>query len=374
MLIMSAVFNVNQEPFHVPSLEAPHEEKTECWRIWAAKEVQNRSVLGHYVLDGHISHFSGYAACARHVTNPLLMPASDSAFDAATPDEWIREMQKQRSSSRTFRELFLGLFTSTRNPSDSILSSYFTLRIVLEGLQSLAADVLEAEGHPAVGTPTKEDIATAMIKFHNQYLSTTDAFTVDQLELLIRWHTIFLDLATPSTALCRKICAIHGIVQSLHETGKVPVPGRLDLAAWSQSPDGMRAVLHSLAIQKIVEKMPLGRSSAIHLPAAIFAVATVYSARCIAGSSMITAPKNFTWESVWNVNDSGPTEPSTQAFLSCNYAKTAPNSRTKNLMYEINSLQLTLNSISSRWGVSHEMDALLSKWIAISNDRNQVSA
>lgn len=165
---------------------------------------------------------------------------------------------------------------------------------------------------------------------------------------------------------------MNGISQNLHETNKAPVPRGLDLAAWSQSPDGMRAVLHSLAIQEIVEKMPLGRSSGIHLPAAIFAVATIYSARCIAGVSMITAPRNFTWENAWDVNESeNLADSSIQAFLGCNYAKTAQNSRTKNLMYEINSLQITLNSISSRWGVSHEMDALLGKWIAIANDRIQ---
>lgn len=366
------MFNINQASFNVPSLEASHEEKTACWKLWAAKEVQNRSVLGHYMLDGHISQFSGYAACARHVTNPLLIPASDAAFEAATPDEWIREMQKQRSTPRSFRELFLHLFASTLVRNHKVTSSMFTLRVVLEGLQSLAADVLEAEGQPAVGTPTKKDIATAMVRFYNQYLCTSDALTVDQLELLIRWHTIFLDLATPSTALCRKICAMNGISQNLHETNKAPVPRGLDLAAWSQSPDGMRAVLHSLAIQEIVEKMPLGRSSGIHLPAAIFAVATIYSARCIAGVSMITAPRNFTWENAWDVNESeNLADSSIQAFLGCNYAKTAQNSRTKNLMYEINSLQITLNSISSRWGVSHEMDALLGKWIAIANDRIQ---
>ncbi|CZR64180.1 related to C2H2 type zinc finger domain protein [Phialocephala subalpina] len=368
------MFNMNRASSNVPPLEASDEEKTECWRIWAAKEVQNRSILGHYVLDGHISQFSGYPACARHVTNPLLMPASDAAFEAATPDEWIREMQKQRSPPHSFRELFLDLFALTITLNNSIESSIFTLRVVLEGLQSLAADVLEAEGHPAVGSPTKKDIATAMIRFHSQYLSTTDAITVDQLELLIRWHTIFLDLATPSTALCREICAMHGIAQNLHEMSKVPVPRDLDLAGWSQSPDGMRAVLHSLAIQEIVEKIPLGRSSGIHLPAAIFAVATIYSTRCIAGFSMITAPRTFTWESVWDVNDSGNlADPAIQAFLSCSYAKTAQHSRTKNLMYEINSLQITLNSISSRWGVSHEMDSLLSRWIAIANDRIQTN-
>jgi hypothetical protein len=366
---MSLVYNTDQN-FIVPPRSASQAEKTECWKIWAAREVQNRSILGHYILDGHISQFSSHPACARHVTNPLLMPSSDTAFDASTPDEWILEMEKQ-PPPLCFRELFLDLFSSTPTGESTTLS-IFTLRVILEGLQSLAIENLEAGGHAAVGTPTKNDISQALLKFHNQYL-TTLAHSSDKMELLIRWHTIFLDLATPSTTLCRKICAMHDITQNLHEASKAVVDD-LDLPGWAQSTDGLRAVLHSLAIKEIVEMMPLGRSSGIHLPAAIFAVATIYNARCLAGFSLITAPKNFTWESVWGNDSPEHADASIQTFLSRRYhAKTAQQSRTKNLMYEINSLQITLNSISSRWGVSHEMDSLLTKWIAIANDRNMTS-
>ncbi|KUJ14151.1 uncharacterized protein LY89DRAFT_784146 [Mollisia scopiformis] len=366
------MFSSNDGPLIVPSLNAPEEEKMECWKMFAAREVQNSSVLGHYVLDGHIAQFSGYAACARHVTNPLFVPCSDAAFDATTPDDWIREMQKQDSTPRCFRELFLNLFSPHPLPPGSITSSVFTLRVILEGLQSLASDNLEARGN-AVGTPTKADIAQALMKFRSQYLSTSSTLSTDQMELLIRWHTIFLDLATPSTALSKNICAPYGIAEDLHGPSKVSVES-FDLAVWSQSSDSLRAVLHSLAIQEIVEMMPLGRSSGIHLPAAIFAVATIYSAQCLAGFSLITTPKDFTWESVWNMSESGHlADPSMQAFLSCTYAKTAHPSKTKNLMYEINSLQITLNSISSRWGVSHEMDALLTRWVTIANERTERS-
>jgi hypothetical protein len=81
------MFNVGQESYTVPSLDSPGGKKLECWKVWAAQEVQHRAVLSHYVLDGHISQFSGYAACARHVTNPLQIPAPDAAFDATTANE-----------------------------------------------------------------------------------------------------------------------------------------------------------------------------------------------------------------------------------------------------------------------------------------------
>ncbi|PVH79349.1 hypothetical protein DL98DRAFT_420547 [Cadophora sp. DSE1049] len=368
------MFNDPRSAFPVPSLLAAEEDKIEAWKLWAAREVQNRGVLGHYVLDGHISQFSGYAACARHVTNPLLMPASDAAFDAATADEWIKEMQKSGDDRMSFRELFNKMFSGPSRTNPHL--SNFTLRVLLEGLQSLSADLQEAGGAVAVGTPRKSEISAALIRIYKEHLETQTP-SVDQLELLIRWHAIFLDLASPTTAMCRKLCAAFDIPQNLHGTSKQDV-GDFDLGVWSQSVNGMRAVLHALAIQDIVEKMPFSRAHAIHIPAAIFAVSTIYSARSIAGFASITAPKSFKWESVWGsdldaqANNSDAATIDMNCFLSCRYSRTTPNSITKSLMYELNSLQINLNSISSRWGVSHEMDRVLNRWISIANERHPI--
>ncbi|KAG4438938.1 hypothetical protein IFR05_005564 [Cadophora sp. M221] len=368
------MFNFDQSPFHVPSLLAPEEEKVEAWKLWAAREVQNRGVLGHYVLDGHISQFSGYATCARHVTNPLLMPSSDSAFDASTVDEWIKEMQKSGEGRMTFRELLNKAFYGS-TPNNLVLSN-FTLRVLLEGLQSLSADLQEADGEVAVGTPRKSEISAALLRIYKEQLETSTP-SVDQLELLIRWHAIFLDLATPTTALCRRLCASFGVTQNLHSTSKQDI-GDFDFGVWSQSVNGMRATLHALAIQEIVEKMPFSRAHAIHIPAAIFAVSTIYSARSIAGFPSITTPRSYRWENVWTNNLESQSSPDAATlnmnrFLSCRYSRTTPDSTTKSLMYELNSLQINLNSISSRWGVSHEMDRILNKWISIANERHPIS-
>jgi hypothetical protein len=247
----------------------------------------------------------------------------------------------------------------------------------LEGLQALAADIQEADGRPCVGTPTRLDISRALLRLYNGRLKSDEHNHVDKMELLIRWHSIFLDLATPSTALCRKMCVAYGIEQQLHGTSKENLTG-FNLAAWAQTADAFRAVLHALEIQDIVERMPLGRSHAIHLPAAIFAVSTIYSARCIGGFPTISTPKKFSWESVWRLDLTEAAQSNTfvspdkdmEAFLNCEYSRNTLNSTTKNLLYELNSLQITLNSISSRWGVSHEMDGLLHRWTAIANDRH----
>ncbi len=369
------MFNMGRTPFAIPCLDAPEDEKVDLWKTWAALEVQNRSVLGHYVLDGHISQFSGYPASSRHVTNPFPLPASDAAFEARTADSWIQEMRSQDRTQISFREIFVSVFSPRSLHNERLSLSNFTLRIILEGLQSLVAEVQEAEGLPAVGTPVKTDIIYALLCIYHDQFQGSDS-SIDRRELIIRWHSICLDLATPSTALCRKICATHGVEQSLHGTTRQDLE-TFDLFSWSQSSDGLRALLHAVSIQEIVETMPLRRLHAIHLPAAIFSVATIYSARCIAGRPSAAVPGDVRWECLWDseVSDmTHPQKPDMQAFLSGTYSSQCGSTPTiKNLMYELNSLQITLNSISSRWGVSHEMDELLQKWVSIANGGNQMS-
>ena len=306
------------------------------------------------------------------------MPASDAAFDATTADDWIHQMRKAEPSRRSFREVFVALFTSKYlQMDDYFLLSNFTLRVLLEGLQSLAADIQEAGGQPCIGTPSRTEIAHALIRIYQKHLQGDQSSSVDRMELLIRWHSICLNLAAPSTALCRRMCVAYDIQQELHGTSREALAG-FDLVAWSQSSDALRAVLHALAIQHIVEKMPLGRSHAIHLPSAIFAVSTIYCGRCIGGFPTISTPRNISWETVWEVDVSEMTQSNTlipldrkmRAFLNGEYSRSTPNATTTNLVYELNSLQIILNSISSRWGVSHEMDGVLQRWIAIANERH----
>jgi hypothetical protein len=367
------MFNIQKPSFIIPSLDAPEDEKTEAWKTWAALEVQHRSVLGHYLLDGHISHFSGYEACARHMTNPLHIPAPDAAFEASTVDEWIMQMQSGVPPSCSFRELFNQLFSRSLNEQVLVLSN-FTLRILFEGLQSLVAELQQTHGQPAVGTPSKKDVAAALIRLYNTHLRTPKQNDVEQMELLLRWHSICLELAVPSTTLCRRLCADHSISQTLHDVGD-STSNVFNFREWSQSQDCLRGILHCMAIQEIVERLPLGRSHAIHLPAAIFAVSTVYSARCLAGFPTVTTPQAFSWERVWKVDADFTGNPrildtDVETYLSGKLPKFGPNSCTKSLTYELNSLHIILLAVSSRWGVSHEMDSILNRWMTVINERN----
>lgn len=135
---------------------------------------------------------------------------------------------------------------------------------------------------------------------HNGRLAHSDPSVVGNLELLVRWQSICLGIATPTSMLCRKLCAFYGIQQQLYVENDTSIRD-LDLRAWAQSVSGLRALLHAIAIQDIVDRLPLGRSHAIHLPAAIFSAATIYSAHCLAGSPTVVIPDLVQWQDVWSV-------------------------------------------------------------------------
>jgi hypothetical protein len=346
----------------VPDLNAPEHEKVEAWKTWAAKEVMKRAVLGHYILDGQISEFSGHPVCTRHVTNSFSMPAPEPVFDATTVDTWIFAMRLHPVQKTSFREVYISLFSGKESDPQGMPLKNFAVRVVLEGLQSLATEI--STGH-AVGTPSKMTIAKALTKLHNERLLHSE-HTVENIELLVRYHTICLNLATPTTMLGHRICHLYSISQQLHQP-LAPDPS-FTLREWANSTDGLRALLHAIAIQDLVEKLPLGRSHAIHLPTAIFAVATIYTARCLTGLSKTLAPTVFLWQDVWNDDSSA----SLYTFFEGGQLDSECEPVVRNLMYDLNSLQITLSSISLRWGVSNDMDELLQKWIAVAESNKSL--
>lgn len=354
------------ESLPVPPLDASDAEKVEAWKVWMAHEVQNRAVLGHYILDGYIAQFSGNSSCVRHVTNPLYQPSSDDTFMARNADDWIREMAKPNSVALSFREIFVMLF-SPESLMSTISISSFSIRVLLEGLQSLVSDAHEANG-TAIGTPSKAEISQALLRLYKEQLHPEDTHSVETLELLIRWHSICLDLASPTTKLCRNMCASYFIQQQLHD-GSDLVDINFDLARWNKTPDARRALLHSMAIQDIIERLPLGRSHVLHLPAAVFAASTIYSGFCLGGASSVFYPNQFRWEDVWSYDAANASqtiriqEPIIVTFLQGRYCSEPPGSTSKNLIYDLNSLQVILKSLS-RWGISHEMDIILQGWIS----------
>jgi hypothetical protein len=357
-----------------PSLDDPEAEKVHRWKLWAAREIQLRALLAHYLLDGQISQFSGDPTCARHAANPLGLPSSDSIFEANTVDEWIAQINAARHPSTSFRAIFFSLFYTPNDFQgiDQAMSS-FSVRVLLEGLKSFILEDNEAGG-PAVGTPTRHDTCRALGHLYHYIQRSTHLSAADRSESLIRWHAISLDLATESTQLCRKLCYKLGIRQNISGGAKKD-RFQFDAKTWVNTINARRALLHAVAIHEIAEGLPIGRSRAIHIPSSLFAAATVYCAFALAGASILTLPYIPEWENVMaldpNLAPDGPLTPSSgtesdvKNFLYGVHPLTNASSMTRNILYDLNLLQTFLRFSSQQWGVCSEMGSVLEQWISL---------
>ncbi|KAK5800154.1 hypothetical protein VI817_002366 [Penicillium citrinum] len=359
---------------NLPSINAPFTEKEHQWRVWAAREIQQRALLAYYVLDGLVAQMSGDGASARHVSNPLGLPSSEAAFDASTPDEWLAHMHSQKPDQSSFRAIFRSLFppVGSFRPLDYPFSA-FGLRVVLEGLQSLISD---CDGPDlAVGVPGRSDVRRALAQVHETISMSIHFSAAERLEILLRWHTVCLDAMINSTVLSRHVCARYNISQHV-PGGTRDVQADFDLVKWVNSEDARCAVLHAVAIQDIIEQLPRGRAHVIHMPSSLFAAATVYVVFSLTGTATVHLPRTIIWQDallsysdLYIDHDDMPPPPGseTRRFVESEQAvSSAPvGGSVRNLLYELNSMQKLFRCLSSQWGIARDMDEIVARWIQI---------
>ncbi|KAL4763517.1 C2H2 type zinc finger domain protein [Aspergillus foveolatus] len=369
---------LDSEPFSiedVPFPNTPSSEKDRKWRTWAAREIQQRALLAYYILDGLVAQMSGDGASTRHVANPLTLPSSEAAFDANSADEWLTHMRSQKAEQPSFRLIFRSLFppTSSFRALDYQLSA-FSLRVILEGLQSLVSDSDECD-LAAVGVPGRSDVRRALAQVHETITMSIHLSAPERLEVLLRWHTICLDTMINSTVLCRHVCARYDIPQQVSGGSRTLRPG-FDMLNWVNTEDARRALLHAIAIQDIIEQLPRGRAHVIHMPSSLFAAATVYVVFALAGIANIHLPRTIVWQDALlshadlNLGCESGFRPSTGSetsrFVTEGRTDSPPGvAAVRNLLYEMNSMQKLFRCLISQWGIAHDMEEIVNQWIIL---------
>ncbi|GAB1191903.1 hypothetical protein APSETT444_001087 [Aspergillus pseudonomiae] len=368
---------LDSEPYSLESLPFPSAsmEEKECqWRTWAAREIQQRALLAYHVLDGLVAQMSGDGTSTRHVANPLVLPSSEVAFDASNVDEWLALMRSQRPDQPSFRLVFRSLFppVSSFRPLDYQLSA-FSLRVILEGLQSLVSDSDEGD-LVAVGVPGRSDLRRALAQVHETVSMSIHLSAEERLEVLLRWHTICLDTMINSTVLCRHVCSCYDITQHVSGGSRTVKPG-FDMTKWVYTPDARRALLHAIAIQDIIEQLPRGRAHVIHMPSSLFAAVTIYVVFSLAGVATIHLPRTIAWQDALlshadlNLGCEGSrasTGSETRRFVEEGHTDSPPGlGAARNLLYEMNSMQKLFRCLISQWGIAHDMEEIVNQWITL---------
>jgi hypothetical protein len=358
----------------LPSLSASDDQKNTAWRRWAAKEIQQRALLGHYLVDGLISRMSGELTSVRHAANQLGPPSREAAFEARNAEEWLAHMQGQErpTAAYSFRKIISSLFSPLTPVEMPTQLSAFSLRVILEGLQSLASEG-DSDDDVLVGVPTKFEFRRALARIHVMISESASMSEPERLEILLRWHTICLDACKDSSVLCRSLCSRYGVTQHVCQ-GREMRRTELDLVSWANTEDSRRALLHAIAIQEIVERLPRGRAHVIHIPNSLFASATVYCAFSLAGLTTVNIPTSVDWQSVLSsgyesvptIGNSEGDALETRRYIRGELATVVGSVGTaENLLYELNSMQKLFRCLSSQWGIAYDMEAVIDQWMSL---------
>ncbi|KAL4782592.1 hypothetical protein BJX76DRAFT_349232 [Aspergillus varians] len=349
----------------LPDRNASEADKTLLWEIWAAAEVQRRAVLGHYILDGLISQASGSPTSARHPINQIGTACSDDAFTASTVDEWIFHMERDKTAQMPMSMVYTALFDTQYINAPLNLSS-FSVSVVIEGLQSLVSESNEVSVG-TMGVIPRQQIVRAMLTIYRTHI----LFALGSERKVVRWHNVCLETAAPSTALYKALCGRFDISPLL---GGVPGETAIrvfDVEHWATSADAIRALLHAIAIVRLLGHIPLAHSQAPLLPMAIFSSAMVISASCLVGRLIVEIPSSPRWEDVWEVGEAPPGRAQdADEFLRDLRAKAGRPVVSVNLVNELNFLQLALKTLTSCWGVSAQMERVVGRLTVLAHERH----
>jgi hypothetical protein len=133
--------------------------------------------------------------------------------------------------------------------------------------------------------------------------------------------------------------------------------------------------LHAIAIQDIVEQLPRGRAHVIHIPSSLFAAATIFCVFSLGGLASVNIPSMVDWETVLSSNYDHRTFPGQPDSISQSETKRYIRGEystmfgavgvTKNLLYELNSMQKLFRCLCSQWGIAYDMEDVLDQWNAL---------
>ena len=323
-----------------------------AWRLWAAKETQLRALLGHYILDGQISEYTGGPTCQRHTSHSLPMPTEGFVFESLDPSTWMERMHARKQRSTPFTTLFSLIFSyhvHVRHLGTSL--SPFTASVALEGLKSLIAERTQP-GLKVVGVPSELDVSRALGRFYVFVEQSSNMSESAKKLVLLRWHTICLDGAVDLTWLGRNLCRKFGIEQRI-TAGRTMPP--LDLQSWIGTPRARHAFLHATSIHRMLQEIPMLQAQMSHVPIAIYSAGIVYCAFLLGGAATIAVPDNFRWESVVSLDKDLPStvldddlDADVLRYLRGDFED---GHRSKNILYDINLFGTLLQSLSQVWGV-----------------------
>ena len=353
-----------------PLLSAPDDDKIVQWKKWAARETQLRAILGHYLLDGQIAHYSSSPTCQRHISNPLQLPCSDKTWDASAANEWIVAMTDGEQHRLSFRSLFSAVF-SQRIPMSHLnfRLSHFSAQVVLEGIYAL---VLESGGEwsDTVAMPSRYDVSRALARLYYCLQRTPDMSASDKSNALLRWHALSIDLCVDSVGLCRDLCYQLDVGSRVFRAARLA--SKEDSRVWTTTAPARLVLLHAIAMTGIVQQLPIHSIQTVHGPSSLISAATVFAKFVSDKVSTTNVPEDVDWVEAMSI-DLEMLSPQKIKDLNLGvspfvkYLVGVQNDSTfvsRNIFFDLNTLHTFVRSLKRPWGVSADVQHVLDGWIS----------
>ena len=330
------------------------------WRSWAARETHLRALLGHYILDGQLSAYTGGPTCQRHTSHTLPMPCDNSVYEAQDLTTWRTRMIASKSIPQSFSSLFCSIFSDRVHVRHlGTAASMLTASVLLEGLTALSAERV-SHGVVTIGVPSDQDISRALGRLYTFITQSTALSSVDKEVLLLRWHTICLHKAVDLNLLCRALCGKHQVEQRILGGRRAVV---FDTVSWISSTRARLGLLHACSIYQILQMLPPMQSQSIHTPIALFSAGIMYCAFLENGVTILDVPYIENWDSVVLIDLDNPKESASgdlddevRQYLDGTFRK---QQKSRNILYDFSFFSRTLKNLEHLWGVSSHMHQVL---------------
>ena len=357
----SGMYDIEQDSeTSIPELSEPADVLEQKWRQWAAKETQLRALLGHYILDGLLSDYTGGPTCQRHTAHLLPTPCDDSVFNAPDAPTWAAKMRKAQNKSRDFSKVFHSLFSQhvhIRHLGNSL--SMITAAVLMEGLKSLSAERV-APGLLAIGVPSDRDISRALGRLYLFIAQSNYLSDVEKEVSILRWHTVCLHKAVDFNWLCRNLCRKQRVDQRIIGGRKLPA---LEATAWVSSTRARLGLLHAFSIYGILQRLPADQVQRTYVPIATFSAGIMYCAFLLGGITSTDVPEIESWDSVVLIDLDNTTKDATddldasvRQYLNGDFKA---QEKRRNILYDVNLFTRTLKNLEQLWGVTRPMHQVL---------------
>lgn len=217
-------------------------------------------MLAIHLHDAELGRIFHRDPLLRHSMERLPGSCSNELFAAPDDIVWKSLMMKEQSHNLpVYCSPALPTPPSTGWPSPSYpdVTSDFGLCAMLETIAALASDNREAAvARSHTSLRCRELLLSWLVKYKRHPL-----YEQRKPSLMTLWHSIFMCLHADFDAL---ECACG------REAYTVSVQYRPVAEAWVKSVDAKRCLLHSVLVQKHIERLPMGTQPPIHAPLSLY--------------------------------------------------------------------------------------------------------